>query len=135
MGRLDDKVAIVTGGARGQGAAEAALFRAEGAEVVPVTDSEGSSAPAQVERLIRDLVETGRCDAVFTCGSARLLRLLQSLSREFGLPGQVALEQQMACGLGMCFCCVRNFTVDGQTVSKRVCWDGPVFPLAEATSW
>jgi len=37
MGRLDGKVAIVTGGARGQGGAEATLFRAEGAEVV-VTD-------------------------------------------------------------------------------------------------
>jgi len=37
MDRLKGKVCIVTGGARGQGAAEAALFRAEGAEVV-VTD-------------------------------------------------------------------------------------------------
>jgi 3alpha(or 20beta)-hydroxysteroid dehydrogenase len=37
MGKLDGKVAIVTGGARGQGGAEAALFRAEGAEVI-VTD-------------------------------------------------------------------------------------------------
>ena len=37
MGRLDGKVAIVTGGARGQGGAEATLFRSEGAEVV-VTD-------------------------------------------------------------------------------------------------
>jgi len=37
MGKLDGKVAIVTGGARGQGGAEATLFRAEGAEVV-VTD-------------------------------------------------------------------------------------------------
>jgi len=34
MGRLDDKVAIITGGARGQGAAEGELFAREGARVV-----------------------------------------------------------------------------------------------------
>jgi 3alpha(or 20beta)-hydroxysteroid dehydrogenase len=37
MGKLEGRVAIVTGGARGQGGAEAALFRREGAEVV-ITD-------------------------------------------------------------------------------------------------
>ncbi len=37
MGRLQGKVCIVTGGARGQGGAEAELFRNEGAEVI-ITD-------------------------------------------------------------------------------------------------
>lgn len=49
MGRLDGKVCVVTGGARGQGAAEAALFRREGAEVV-VTDvlEEGTALAASI---------------------------------------------------------------------------------------
>jgi dihydroorotate dehydrogenase electron transfer subunit len=46
----------------------------------------------------------------------------------------VALEQQMACGLGMCFCCVRDFSIGGAVVHRRVCWDGPVFPLLEAVA-
>jgi dihydroorotate dehydrogenase electron transfer subunit len=110
----------------------AARFAALGAELKVVTDSEGSSGPGAVERLLRALIAADRCDAFFTCGSTRLLGVLQKLARAFGLPGQVALEQQMACGLGMCHCCVRDFSVNGEVVQRRVCWEGPVFPLAEA---
>jgi dihydroorotate dehydrogenase electron transfer subunit len=108
------------------------LFQRQGADVIAVTDSESSSGPANIERILRGLIAGGRCDAFYTCGSSRLLRVQQRLAREFNIPGQVAMEQQMACGLGLCFCCVRDFHVDGAIVHRRVCWDGPVFDMMEA---
>jgi dihydroorotate dehydrogenase electron transfer subunit len=108
------------------------LFRSHGADVITVTDADSTSGPANVERILRRLIAEARCDAFFTCGSSRLMRVQQRLAREFGLPGQVAMEQQMACGLGLCFCCVRDFNVEGEIIQRRVCWEGPVFDLMEA---
>jgi 3alpha(or 20beta)-hydroxysteroid dehydrogenase len=50
MGRLDNKVAIVTGGAQGQGAAIASAYVAEGAQVV-VADVAKEEGQALAERL------------------------------------------------------------------------------------
>jgi dihydroorotate dehydrogenase electron transfer subunit len=110
-------------------------FRDSGAQVEVVLDSDGTSAPANVEAMLRRLAKDGRADAFFTCGSNRLMLLMQRLGRELAIPGQVAMEQQMACGLGMCFCCVRIFKSGNATVSRRVCWEGPVFDLQEPLSW
>lgn len=53
MGRLDGKVALVSGGARGQGAAETRMFASEGASVVfgDILDDLGKQVEAQVREL------------------------------------------------------------------------------------
>ncbi len=50
MGRLDGKVAIISGGARGQGATEARMFAREGAKVVlgDVLDEQGKQVEAEI---------------------------------------------------------------------------------------
>ena len=50
MGRLDGKVALISGGGRGQGAAEARAFAAEGAKVVfgDLRDDEGKAVEAEI---------------------------------------------------------------------------------------
>lgn len=104
MARLQDKVCLITGGARGQGAAEARLFHAEGGKVwiTDVLDEEGealgSELGAQYRHLdVRDeaawasLVEEivsvdGRLDVlVNNAGIFRANRMVDTPTEEFQL--------------------------------------------------
>jgi dihydroorotate dehydrogenase electron transfer subunit len=103
--------------------------------VVPVLDSDRSSDVENVERIIEGLISARLADAFFTCGSNRLMQLMKRLGKAHGIPGQVAMEQVMACGLGPCYVCVRTFEVNGKKELRRVCIEGPVFDLQEAVGW
>jgi len=111
------------------------LFDDLGARTITVLDSDGTSAVENVEKILEALIAAGKADAFFTCGSNRLLKLMQRLGKQHGIPGQVAMEQIMVCGFGACYVCVRTFEVDGKRVLKRVCRDGPVFNMQEAVGW
>ncbi len=56
MGRLDGKVALISGGSRGQGAAEVRRFTEEGARVVfgDIADAEGEAIAAEMKAAGRD---------------------------------------------------------------------------------
>jgi dihydroorotate dehydrogenase electron transfer subunit len=110
------------------------LFR-EAGDVVSVLDNDGTSAVENVEQILQGLVMQKRADAFFTCGSNRLFQLMKRLGKAHNIPGQVAMEQVMACGLGPCYVCVRAFEVDGKKELRRVCIDGPVFDMQEAVGW
>lgn len=112
-----------------------ALFEGLGASTITVLDTDKSSDVGNVERIIEGLIADKRADAFFTCGSSRLLHLMQTLGRRHAIPGQVAMEQIMVCGFGACYVCMRTFEVDGVKTLKRVCRDGPVFDMSQAVGW
>ena len=79
MGRLDGKIALITGGARGQGAAEAELFVAEGATVIitDVLEEQGEATAGQTgaEFLAQDVSSEQRWHEVVNDIVARHGRL------------------------------------------------------------
>ena len=58
MGKLDGKVALISGGARGQGAAEAQTFAREGAKVVfgDIRDDEGKKVESEIRAASGDAI-------------------------------------------------------------------------------
>jgi dihydroorotate dehydrogenase electron transfer subunit len=110
------------------------LFESVGT-VIKVLDTDGTSAVENVEAILKGLIADKKADAFFTCGSNRLMQLMKKLGREHNIPGQLAMEQIMACGLGPCYICVRTFEVNGKLEMRRVCVEGPVFDLQECLGW
>ena len=110
------------------------LFESVGT-VIKILDTDGTSAVENVEEILRRLIAEKKADAFYTCGSNRLMQLMKRLGKEHGIPGQMAMEQIMACGLGPCYICVRTFEVNGKREMRRVCVEGPVFDLQECLGW
>jgi len=60
---------------------------------------------------------------VYTCGPDAMMQAVARNVTHRGVVCEASLENMMACGYGICLCCVTP-TQEG---NKRVCYEGPVF--------
>lgn len=67
----------------------------------------------------------------YACGPRPMLAALQRAMAGSGVPGEMSLEERMACGYGACLGCAVAVRGDGGPVYRRVCAEGPVFPAGE----
>jgi dihydroorotate dehydrogenase electron transfer subunit len=103
---------------------------------VSVTTDDGS---AGVQGLVTDLlpstIQRIGGQVVYACGPMGMLRAVGEIARAAHIPAQVAVEESMACGIGVCMTCVLPVRgSDGQSRFVRSCVDGPVF-LADRVRW
>lgn len=64
---------------------------------------------------------------VYACGPMAMLATVAGWARQRGLPSQVAVEEDMACGTGVCWTCVVPVRRKHGVVNERACVEGPVF--------
>jgi dihydroorotate dehydrogenase electron transfer subunit len=66
-------------------------------------------------------------DRVYTCGPEPMMKAVAARAAAAGVFCEVSLENTMACGFGVCLCCVTDTTSGHQCV----CTDGPVFNIKD----
>lgn len=77
--------------------------------------------------------EPAAYDAVFTCGPVPMFRALQAYFSGMEIPVFASLEERMGCGMGGCAVCVCKIKSKDGFDYKKVCTEGPVFPLSEVS--
>src|SRR4029450_12207146 len=72
-----------------------------------VTTDDGSAGPGGLvhDPLPEMLAGTG-AERLYACGPMPMLAAVSRVAATAGVPCQVAVEEQMACGTGICFSCV-----------------------------
>ena len=96
------------------------------AEVVVTTDDGSAGRQGWVTDATAEVL--GQVGVVYACGPMRMLRAVAEQSTAAGLPSYVAVEESMACGVGVCMTCVLPVVgEDGRTRFSRSCTEGPVF--------
>lgn len=100
-------------------------------EVISATDDGSNGRPGTAVDLLEETLSKREWSQIFACGPVPVLRQIQRLSRERGIPAQISLEERMACGLGACLGCVCRSGSDQGYL--RVCKEGPVFEAGEVS--
>ena len=96
---------------------------------VIITTNDGSAGEAGfVTAPLERALQTGRYDAVLSCGPGPMLKAVAALAAQYDVPCQVSLEARMACGIGACLGCAVPMK-DGRNL--RACYNGPVFNAKE----
>jgi dihydroorotate dehydrogenase electron transfer subunit len=107
-----------------------------GHSLTVTTDDGSAGRRGLVTDPLPDLLASTGAARVYACGPMPMLAAVSRVAAAAGVPCQVAVEEQMACGTGICFSCVLPVGAGSGAPTRmaRSCLEGPVFDGA-AVAW
>ena len=107
------------------------------ASVYHITTEDGSMGEeGRVTDVLSETVDKCDTEVVYACGPHPMLAAVSKFAVGQKIPVQVAVEELMACGYGVCMTCVmpvkpkrkpKDQPVEDEIVFARSCTEGPVF--------
>jgi dihydroorotate dehydrogenase electron transfer subunit len=93
-----------------------------------ITTEDGSTGlSGKVTDVLPSLIEKNRTEIIYSCGPMGMLAAVQEVSQKFDTLHQCAVEESMACGIGICMTCVLPVRDESGVIKMtRSCIDGPV---------
>jgi dihydroorotate dehydrogenase electron transfer subunit len=96
------------------------------------TEDGSMGQTGRVTEPIVDLLASESIDVIYSCGPMGMLSAISKLTENTDVVHQCAVEEAMACGIGICMTCVLPVKgSDGQVSMLRSCIDGPVMDGAD----
>lgn len=91
------------------------------------TEDGSMGSVGRVTDPIPEIIEDLKTAVIYSCGPMPMLAAITKISNELDVVHQCAVEESMACGIGICMTCVLPVeNEDGITSMLRSCIDGPV---------
>ena len=93
-----------------------------------LTTNDGSTGiKGQITDVLPKLIEENEIEIIYSCGPMGMLQAITTISDNYGILHQCAVEESMACGIGVCMTCVLPVKGDDGVIRMlRSCIDGPV---------
>ena len=96
--------------------------------VTTTTDDGSLGTKGRVTDVLPALMEKSDAPVVYACGPMPMLAAVAEIAAHYRAYSQCAVEEAMACGIGVCMTCVLPIVgEDGVTRMLRSCIEGPVF--------
>jgi len=93
-----------------------------------ITTEDGSTGiQGKVTDVLPDLIKKHNSEIIYSCGPMGMLAAVDAVSQSFNVMHQCAVEESMACGIGVCMTCVIPLRDESGIIKMtRSCIDGPV---------